>query len=300
MTANKKNRIKATPAEKAFIIFNYIFFSVLSFLMIAPMMYLLSQSVSTESAILRGEVWLLPDFTNLQFESYRMVFDNSLFVNSFFLTIRVTVLGSVVGLIVTAMAAYTLSKKHLRGRGFLLMLCIFIMLFSGGIIPTYLVVNNLGLTNTFTVLWITSAFSVFNMLIIKNFYETIPIEMEESARIDGAGQFTIFLFIYAPVSKAVYAVILLFNAVSLWNNFFTSLLYTTRLELRTLQYLLMDIIHSASDVFLALHGVFTLGNITSQSIIAASVVIATVPILIVYPFLQKHFAKGVFVGSVKG
>jgi putative aldouronate transport system permease protein len=124
--------------------------------------------------------------------------------------------------------------------------------------------------------------------------------MEESARMDGAGQFTIFLLIYAPVSKAVYAVILLFNAVSLWNNFFTSLLYTTRLELRTLQYLLMDIIHSASDVFLALHGVFTIGNITSQSIIAASVVIATVPILIVYPFLQKHFAKGVFVGSVKG
>ena len=292
--------IKATVPEKIFLVFNYTFFAVLSFLMLAPMMHLASLSVSSESAVLRGDVGLLPDFTNLQFESFYMVFANDVFIHSFLLTVRVTLIGSFVGLAVTAAAAYAVSKPYLRGRKAMLLLCIFIMLFHGGMIPTYVVINGLGLTNTFTVLWITSIFSVFHMLIIKNFYEAIPIEMEESARMDGAGQFTIFLRIYAPTSKAVYAVILLFTAVSLWNNFFTAMLYTTRRDLMTLQLLLMNIVHMASDVFMELHGALVLGEVTTQSVIASSIVVATVPILLVYPLLQKHFTKGVFLGSVKG
>lgn len=297
---DRKNAIKETKAELAFTIFNYAFFAVLSFLMLAPMLHLISQSVSSEAAILRGDVGLLPDFTNLQFQSYDMVFANDMFVHSFFLTIRVTIIGSVVALIVTAAAAYAVSKPYLRGRRVMLLICIFIMLFHGGMIPTYLVINNLGLTNTFTILWLTSIFSVFHMLIIKNFYETIPVELEESARMDGAGQFTIFLKIYAPTSKAVYAVIFLFTAVSLWNNFFTAMLYTTRRDLMTLQLLLMSIIYMASDVFRELHGAFAMDQVTTQSVIASSIVIATVPILGIYPLLQRHFTKGVFVGSVKG
>ena len=293
--------IKDTVPERVFSVFNYIFFALLAFLMMAPMMHLVSKSVSREGEVLRGQVGLLPNFAGLQFESYGMVFQNDLFWHSFFLTIKVTLIGTFVGLAVTAAAAYTLSKPYVRGRMFMLMLCIFIMLFHGGLIPTYLVINGLGLTNTFTILWLTSIFSVFNMLIIKNFYETVPIEMEESARIDGAGQFRIFALIYAPTSKAVYAVISLFTAVTLWNNFFTAMVYTTRRDLMTLQLLLMNIIHQASDVFRDLHPDFEMmSEVTSHSVIAASVVVSTVPILLVYPFLQRHFTKGVFLGSVKG
>lgn len=292
--------IKTTVGEKIFYTINYIFFILLGFSMIAPLLNLVSKSVSKESAVLSGEVGLIPDFKNLQFDTYKLVFENKHFTTGFINTVLATLIGSLIAIIVTSCAAYALSKPYLRGRKFFVLLCIFIMLFSGGMIPTYLVLDRLGLTNTFTVLWLPGVFNVFNMLILKNFFESVPQELEESATLDGAGHMRVYFQIYLPLSKATLAVVTLFFAVGYWNNFFNAMLYTTKTNLKTLQLVLKEIIYSVSDVFLSLFGGQMAGEITGQSTIAACVVVATIPIILVYPFLQKYFTKGVMTGSVKG
>lgn len=293
-------KIKPSLGERIFYAINYVFFGIVAFSMLAPILNLIAKSMSKESAVVSGEVGIFPDLANLQFETYRLVFENDHFITGLKNTFLVTIIGSFVAIMVSACAAYTLSKPYLRGRKALVILCIFIMIFSGGMIPTYLVVDSLKLTNTFTVLWLLGVFNVYNMLILKNNFESIPQELEESATIDGAGQMRIFFQIYLPLTKATLAVITLFFAVGYWNNFFTSLLYTTRPDLKTLQLVLKEIIYSVSDIFLTLFGGQMTGEITGQSTIAACVVVATLPIIMAYPFLQKYFTKGVMTGSVKG
>lgn len=293
-------RRKARAGEHTALLANYAFFLVLIACMLAPILMLVAKSVSSERAILSGTVGILPDFADLKFEAYRYVMENKSFMQGFFNTVAVTLLGSLVAISVTSLAAYAVSKPYLRGRTVMVVLSIFTMIFSGGLIPTYLVVNMLGLVNTFQILWLAGVFSTTNMLILKSTFESVPRELEEAAVIDGAGQVGMLWRVYLPVSKASLAVIALFYAVEYWNNYYTSMIYTTRPQLRSLQLVLKDIIYSASDVFLELHGTHAFGEITAQSTIAACVVVATVPILIAYPFLQKHFTKGVMIGSVKG
>ncbi len=300
MFKKNKNAIKYSLGERILEVCNYLFFLILSFLMIAPLLNLVSKSLSKEAHILSGDVGILPDFSQMQFSTYKLVLENKLFIRGFINTFLVTIIGTAVAVAITACAAYSLSKFYLRGRKYLILLCVFIMIFSGGLIPSYLVISALGLINTFTILWITGAFATYNMLITKNFFESIPAELEESATIDGAGHFRIFFNIYIPLSKSVFAVISLFYAVSYWNNFFTSMIYTTKPQLKTLQLALKEIIYSVSDVFLTLYGGQSVGEVTAQSTIAACVVVATIPIVLVYPYLQRYFVKGVMIGSVKG
>lgn len=296
----KKNKINRGVGDTIFVILNYLFFAVLSVAILAPIFHLVSKSISMESDVITGSVGIFPNFSRLQWDSYRIVFQNNQFLVGFRNTFLVTIIGTLASLFVSTCCAYTLSKPYLRGRKILILLCIFVMVFSGGLIPTYLVLSMLKLVNTFTVLWILGVFNVYNMLIIKSNFEGIPAEMEESATIDGAGQLRIFFTIYLPLVKASLAVIGLFFAVAYWNNFYTAMIYTTRPELKTLQLVLKEIIFSVSDVFQALYGGQMIGEATGQSTIAACIVIATLPILLVYPFLQKHFTKGVLTGSVKG
>lgn len=293
-------RRKRAKGERIALLVNYVFFAVLIVCMIAPMLMLVAKSVSSERAILSGSVGVLPDFSDLQFESYRYVLENKNFMRGFANTVAVTLLGSVVAILVTSMAAYAVSKPYLRGRKAMVVLCVFTMIFSGGLIPTYLVMNLLGLVNTFQILWLAGIFTTTNMLILKSSFESVPVDLEEAAVIDGAGQLGVLFRVYLPVSKASLAVITLFYAVEYWNNYYTSMIYTTRPQLRSLQLVLKDVIYSASDVFLELHGTSAYGQVTAQSTVAACVIVATLPILIAYPFLQKHFAKGVMIGSVKG
>lgn len=289
-----------TRAETIALYINYLFFLILIISMILPVLMLIARSVSSERAILTGTVGILPDLQNLKFDSYLYVIGNKGFMQGFAITVTVTLLGSSVAMVVTSHAAYAVSKPYLRGRKVMLLFSIFTMIFSGGLIPTYLVINALGLLNTFHILWMAGVFSTMNMLILKSTFESVPVELEEAAVIDGAGQFSMLWRIYLPVSKAALAVIALFYAVEYWNNYHTSMMFTTMPQLRSLQLVLKDIIYSASDVFLELHGVHAYGEITAQSTVAASVIVATIPILAAYPFLQKHFAKGVMIGSVKG
>lgn len=291
---------KATKAEHMALLLNYLFFFVLMVCMLVPILLLVSKSFSSERAILSGTVGVLPDFLDMHVDSYRYVLQNKSFMQGFVNTVLVTVIGSGFAIVVTAMAGYALSKPYVKGRKLMLMICIFTMIFSGGLIPTYLIMGLLGLVNTFHILWIAGIFSTANMLILKNSFESVPKELEEAAVIDGAGHLSVLFRVYLPVSKAPLAVITLFYAVDYWNNYYTSMIYTTRATLKTLQVVLKDIIFSASDVFLGLNTAHSLGEVTAQSTVAASVVIATIPILLAYPFLQKHFSKGVLIGSVKG
>lgn len=279
---------------------NYALFLVILLMMIVPLMILLSRSVSSERAMLSGEVGVLPDLTDLHFDSYAFVFKNKNFVRALANTISYTLIGTFAAVISTSGYAYALSKKDFKPRKFFLILSIFAMIFSGGLIPTYLVMTRLGLVNSFSILWMAGAFSVANMLIVKTSFEEIPKELEEAAVMDGAGQFTVLFRIYLPLSKAMLSVIALFYAVDYWNNYYTSLIYTTKNSLKSLQLVLKDIIYSASDVFLELFSSGSSGEVTTQSAIAACIVIATIPICLVYPFLQRNFAKGVLIGSVKG
>ena len=203
----------------------------------------------------------------------------------------------------TIMIAYPLSKTRLEGRKWFLLYFVFAMIFNGGLIPTYLVMQKLKLVNNFWVMILPAVVNVYNMLIMKNFFESLPDSIEESAKIDGASTFTILGRIVIPLAKPVIATISLFFAVAHWNSYYNAMIYITKVDLKPLQLYLKELVSSTKDVLEQsgynpdLDGMY---NSSPEAVQAASIVAATMPIIIVYPFLQKYFVKGVLVGSVKG
>jgi putative aldouronate transport system permease protein len=197
----------------------------------------------------------------------------------------------------TALTAYPLSMRQLPYMKGFLLLFVFTMYFGGGIIPTYLLYHTYGILNTRSVLILPGLINVFHLLIIKNFYEDIPESIVESAKVDGAGNLTIFLKFIVPLSKPVYATIVVFTSVMLWNNYFDPMMYVNSPKLQTLPLYLRDMIMKAQDIQAK---ALLLTDISAESITAAAIVAATVPILLVYPFMQRHFVKGMTIGSTKG
>jgi len=291
------NAIKSSTGEKVFTVFNYCVFILIGITTLVPFINLLAKSLSSEDAVVSGRVGLFP--VGIQFDTYKYVLQDSLFLTSLKTSVLLTVIGTGLSLIMTTMTAYPLSKIRLRGRKWLLLMFVFTMLFSGGLIPTYLLMHNLNLVNTFAVLFLPAMVNVFNMLIIKNYFEGLPDSLEESGKLDGAGNIRILIHIMLPLSLPVLATIALFFAVAFWNDYFTAMIYITDPELKPLQLYLKELIVSSSGDFLK-NNVDLAINMTPQSIQASSILLATIPILLVYPFLQKYFVKGVLVGSVKG
>jgi len=222
-----------------------------------------------------------------------------MFLNSLKISIFLTVVGTACSLLLTTLTAYPLSKNRLRGRKGLLLIFVFTMLFSGGLIPMYLLMQNLNLVNSFPVLFLPAMVNVYNMLIIKNYFEGLPDELEESAKLDGAGNIRILVSVIIPLSLPVMATIGLFFAVAFWNDYFAAMIYITDPAIKPMQLYLKELLVSSSGDFLK-DNVDAAINATPQSIQASSILLATIPILLVYPFLQKYFVKGVLVGSVKG
>lgn len=297
----RNGRIRTSMGEKLFEVFNHTFFVLLGLTTIFPFVNLIAKSLSSEAAVVSGSVTLWP--IDLQFGTYRYVVENSLFLNAFKVSVTVTLCGTALSLFMTTLAAYPLSKPRLRGRKAFILFFIFTMLFSGGLIPTYLLMQKLHLIDKLPVLFLPAMVSVFNMLIIKNYFESLPDSLEESAKLDGASNLTILWRIMLPLSLPVLATIALFFAVAFWNDYFAALIYINSAELKPLQLYLKELFVSSSDAFLRSGqniNVDAAMNVSPQSIQAASIILATVPILIVYPFLQKYFVKGVLVGSVKG
>ncbi|WP_152393171.1 carbohydrate ABC transporter permease [Paenibacillus guangzhouensis] len=280
---------------------NYVMLGVFSLAALYPLWYVIVSSFSSSRAITAGEVSLWPVEFNAQ--AYLRLFDDGQLFVAMGNTIVVTLVGTLLNMVLTTLAAYPLSRKRLQGRNFLLMFIIFTMLFTTGIIPNFILVKSLGLMNSYWALWLPALLSTYNMFVMKTFMEGLPDEIEESAAIDGAGDWRILLQIILPLCKPIMAALSLFYAVGWWNSYFNVLLYITQSNLQTLTLKLYQMILQVNQSLLN-NGTGSEGvdqiMLTPEGIKAAAIVIAVTPILILYPFLQKHFVKGVLIGSVKG
>ncbi len=291
--------IKRGRSEVAFSVFNYIFFVILCIIMVYPFWHVVMMSLSSVEATAKGGVFLWPKGFNL--DTYIKVFKDPSIWSGYFTTIIVTLAGTCLGTLFTATTAYPLSKKDLPFGKIMLFLVLFTMLFSGGMIPGYLLMKNLNLIDNRLSLVLPGLISAYNVIIMKSFFQSIPESLEESAKIDGATEVTIFWKIVLPLSKATVATIALFTAVGYWNDYFSTVLYINTKERWALQAVLRYMLTNTNQAMQSAGvTVAAATNVTAATIKAASVVVATVPILCVYPFVQKYFVKGVMIGGVKG
>ena len=272
---------------------------LVTLLILYPFVTLLAQSFSSSGAIKAGLVNAFPVGFNL--ETYRVVAGDDRFWTSYGNTVLYTVVGTVIAMVLTTTFAYAISKPHLRGRNALIGIAVFTMFFNGGIIPNYVLISSLGMKNTMWALVLPGALSVFNLLVMKSFFENIPRELEEAAQIDGLGWFAIFTRIVLPLSKAVIATMILFYSVAYWNDWFTAFLYLDEDNLFPLSLFLRNLIAGATTTTAASAAAAgTTSAAISANIQAVTMILAIIPILCVYPFVQRHFVSGVMLGSVKG
>lgn len=288
-----------TRGERIFHGVNYALFVLLAAISVYPFIYIISESLSSTRAVTSGEVVLLPVETNIH--AYVQVFQNGQLFTSMVNTVVITAVGTILNMVFTILCAYSLSKKRLAGRSVFLVIISISMVIGAGMIPNFILVKNLGLMNSDWSLWLPGLLSTFNMIIIKTYFENLPVSLSEAAEIDGANELVTLLGIIVPVSMPVIATIALFYAVGWWNSYFSALLYLTSPAKFPLMVQLMNMIQQAQmQTQTDVGGDATNIIIAPQTMQAASIVIATVPIMCVYPFLQKYFVKGVMVGSIKG
>ncbi|MBP1965052.1 carbohydrate ABC transporter permease [Paenibacillus aceris] len=285
--------IKKNIGERVFEWSNYVFLTLLSVVTFYPLWHEISISLSSAAGAMRGGLFLWPRGFTL--EAYGSVLSSSFIWLAYRNSIIVAVLGTVMHVLFTATTAYPLNRKSLPGVKVLTFLIIFTMLFGGGLIPTYLLVKSLGMVNTLWALMIPGLISAFNVIVMQSFMRTIPEELEESATMDGANPLRIFFTMILPLCKPVLATIALWECVALWNNFMQALIYLNKKSLFTLPLLLKEII--AGQQLAAQTGQFTV--FSAESAIAATVILSILPILAVYPYMQKYFMKGTMLGSVK-
>jgi len=262
-----------------------------------PFLNILAQSFSGEPYIEAGQVNLWPRGLNVT--TYRHVLSDPLFWNNYRNTIFYTVAATVVSMVLTTSYAYVLSKKHLRGRRVLIGLAVFTMFFNGGIIPNYVLVSSLHMRDTVWAIALPNAINVFNLLVMKTFFENMPPELEEAAAVDGMDTYRILLRIVLPLSKAVIATMVLFYAVAFWNSWFSAFLYMDNQGLFPVTVYLRNLIDSATTVANEQMAGSTQLQIAAN-IKAVAVVLVALPILSVYPFIQRYFVSGVMLGAVKG
>ncbi|MDR2658068.1 MAG: carbohydrate ABC transporter permease [Oscillospiraceae bacterium] len=267
---------------------------------VLPFVHVIAKSLSSSAAVLSKRVFFWPEGFN--WDAYTRVLNSSLMVSQLGFTAQITIAQTVLSLVVTALCAYPLSRRYLPGRFVITMIIMVTMYFSAGLIPTYLLYKDIGILNTVWALVLPGAFSAYNMLIMRTYFMTsIPDSLEESAIIDGASHFTVFARIWLPLSKPVFATLALWVAVARWNGYADAMYYTTKRTLQPIQYLLYNMILSARPSE-SLSGESQIGAALSapEALQCAVIMFATVPILVIYPFLQKYFVKGVMLGAVKG
>jgi putative aldouronate transport system permease protein len=276
---------------------NYVLLFILAFVTVIPFLLNVTGSFASPEEALRKSFILLPEQFSL--EAYRYIFSSNIIPHSLLITVFITVVGTAINIIFTSLMAFPLANKRLRVRQPVLLLVIFSMLFSGGMIPTYLVIKSLGLLNTYGALMLPGAISAFYLIILKNFFMQLPDELEDSARIDGCNDVQVLFRIVVPLSMPAIATLTLFYAVGHWNQFFNALLYINDSAKFPIQVWLRQIVilsqTGIGDSANSFEGVVPPGKTIQMSV----TVVSTVPILMVYPFLQRHFAKGVLLGSVK-
>ena len=277
-------------------VLNNLLLALVSLICLLPFVHMIAKSFSGAAAVSAGRVTFYPiDFT---LNTYRYVLQDSLFFSSFRNSVMITVGGTLLSLTFTVLAAYPLSKQHLRGRRVILLLYVFTMLFYGGMVSIYVFMRTLNLLNTLACQIIPLLVSQYNLFVMKTFFEGIPESIEESAHIDGAGPLRTLVSIVLPLSLPSLATIGLFYAVAYWNNYYHPMLFITRADVKPLQMYLYELITTTQNLY-EVDPVIAAG-LSSSGMQAAAIVVSTLPILLVYPFLQKYFIKGLTVGSVKG
>lgn len=279
----------------AFHIVNYTLLLLIAIVCLFPFLQIIGGSFATTQELIERNMVIIPEEFSL--DAYRLLFSDDHIPRSLLITTLITILGTIINLAMTATAAYALSRKGMKGRQFLMFLIVFTLLFEGGLIPTYLVVKELHLLNTYWAVMLPNAISAFNLILMRNFFMQLPKELFDSARIDGCNELMIFYKIALPLSKASLATFTLFYAVNHWNNFFHPFLYLNDSDMWPIQVWLRDIIVLSSGSISSPGFAVT---VPPQSLKMATIVIATLPILLIYPFVQRYFAKGVMLGSVKG
>jgi putative aldouronate transport system permease protein len=292
--------MKQTGSDKALSLVFYILLSMAGLSCVIPLINVFAVAFSEASAVDSGMVFLLP--RNFTLTSFNLLLSKTMALRAMWNSTVVTVTGTVFSMVLTIFAAYPLSKAWFTGNAVFTKAIIFTMLFSGGMIPTYIVLQRLNLIDSYWAIWLSTSVSTYNMLILRTFFKNIPKELEEAGIIDGCGEVRMMLLIYLPLSKPVLATLILFYGVGYWNVFMSALLYINSPAKQVLSVLVQQMIRSM-DV---LNNEIINANpqdllaITSAGLRSAGIVIITLPLLLVYPLLQKYFVKGVMLGSVKG
>lgn len=293
--------MKQTQGDRIFDFINISLLLSIAALVLYPLIFVLSASISNPIHIVSGDLWLWPK--ELTFVGYKRIFENKDIMNGYGNTILYTIVGTALNLVLTICAAYPLSRRDLKGRNLITALIVFTMFFSGGLIPTYLLMKNLHLLNSMWALILPSAISVYNVVIMRSFFQnSIPNEMQEAASIDGCDNFRILTRVVLPLSMPIIAVMILFYAVSHWNAFFSALIYLSDRDKYPLQLVLREILIQGQmqDMVDMTDDTLVKKMMEVEAIKYGVVVVANLPVLILYPFLQRYFVKGIMIGALKG
>lgn len=295
MIALRKRKRKFGPKFGVFDWIIYIFLALFALATLYPFIYVLAGSFSDGNDFALGGVWLLPRKFSLV--NYKIVLRDVRLWYALRNTVIITVVVTALSLVLTSLVAYAISKSELKFRKFFQYFNLFTMFFSGGLIPYFMVIVLLGLYNNFLVYIIPHVYSVYNMIVISSFFKSVPDELRESMLIDGAWEIRIWFSLYMPLSLPVLATVGLWVATGTWNNYFNTMMYTMgQKELMTLQFFMMKLVKEANVV----NGDIPITEINSQTVAFAAMVLASLPIVAVFPFIQKYFAKGIMIGAVKG
>ena len=284
--------------DKVFKVFTVLVVVIIGLCCLVPFLHIVAMSFSNKTAVMRGEVFLWPKGIDLS--AYKAVFNNKGLMDSMWFTLFLTVVHTLICLVMTILCAYPLSRPGLKFKSPLLIYILFTMYFSGGMIPGYLNIKSLGLIDNFWVLVLPGMLSTYNMILMKSFFQSMPRELEESAYVDGANDLVVLVRIILPLSKAMLATLALFYAVGRWNGFMDSILYINDESLYTIQVRLRQLIQ-ASQVNTMLEDIPEMkANLIAETVKASCLAFSMIPVMIIYPWLQKYFVKGVMIGSVKG
>lgn len=291
---------RKTKGEALFDLINNIMMLCICFITLYPIWYVLVNAFNNGTDAMRGGIYWWPRVFSL--ENFKAVFASPGIMLAMWITVAKTVLGTVLHVFFTAMVAYAFSRKNLIGGKLYILIGTVTLFFGGGLIPTFLLMKDLHLLENFLVYIIPVMFSFFDLIIFMTFFREIPEGLEEAARIDGANDWSIFLRIVLPVSMPVIATIALFHGVYQWNDYFTGMIYINNTDLQPIQTYLFRVVaqSSSSQMMVAVQGSGVTRSVTSQSIKLATMVVTTLPIVFVYPFLQRYFVKGMMIGSIKG
>ncbi|AYB46506.1 carbohydrate ABC transporter permease [Paenibacillus lautus] len=296
---SKPSTVKEASSERLFDLMIYAIAAVIIVIVLYPLLFIVSASFSDPARVLNGEVWLLPKGVTL--DAYENILHNDKIWTGYRNTILYTTVGTAINIIMTILAAYPLSRPDLPGRNGIMVLITLTMFFNGGLIPTYLLVKDLGMVDTMWALIIPGAIATYNLIVMRTYFQSsIPWELQEAAHIDGCSNWRLLFSIILPLSKPILAVMVLFYAVGHWNSFFNALIYIRNEDLHPLQLVLREILLiSQSD---AVDGSVGLEKsiLLAESIKYAVIIVSSLPVLLMYPLVQRHFVKGVMIGSIKG